>query len=188
MNNSLLKFLNNTGAYSEKEVALLKEELQFRTLKKDEILLKKGDVCSSFCFIITGSFYQYNIDANLDKNIIDLNVADDWVINHKSFTSRKPSQFFIQAFENSSVYEISIDAIHKLIAKSQSFLQMGKILEEATSRVDLFDNDYTPDEKYQYILKNKPELIQRFPQKLIASYLKITPETLSRVRKRFLKP
>ncbi len=188
MKNSLSKFLNKTGNYSKKEIVFLEKELQFRTLKKGEILLKKGDVCSSFCFIITGSFYQYNIDANFDKNAIDLSITDDWVINHKSFTSRRPSEYVIQAFEDSSVYEISIDAIHRLIAKSQSFLQMGKILEEATSRVDFFDNNYTPDEKYEYILKNKPELIQRFPQKLIASYLKITPETLSRVRKRFLKP
>lgn len=76
---------------------------------------------------------------------------------------------------------------HRLIGQSQSFLQMGKILEESTSRIDFFDNNNTQDEKYQYVLENKPELIQSFPQKLIASYLKITPETLSRVRNRFSK-
>lgn len=64
---------------------------------------------------------------------------------------------------------------------------MGKILDASTSRIDFFDNNNTPDEKYQYILKNKSEFIQKFPQKLIASYLKITPETLSSVRNRFSK-
>jgi hypothetical protein len=63
---------------------------------------------------------------------------------------------------------------------------MGRILEESTSRIDFFDNNNTPDEKYRYIIANKPKLLQKFPQTIIASYLKISPETLSRVRKRLL--
>lgn len=187
MDTSIFEFLNKTGRYSKKEVLLFKEELQFRELTKNEILLEKGCVCSSLYFIIKGAVCQYKIDEEFNKNVIDLNVSSDWVINHKSFTSRKPSEYLIQAFENSTVYEISMDAIHRLIAQSQSFLQMGKILDESTSRIDFFDNNCTPDEKYQYILKNKPKLIQKFPQKLIASYLKITPETVSRVRNRLSK-
>lgn len=184
MNESILELLNKAGKFSEKDSLLLTQELQFKKLKKGEILLEKENVCSSLCFVVSGSFYQYKIDSEFNKNIIDLNIPNDWVINHKSFTSRKPSEYSIQAFEDSTFYEISIDAIHKLIAKSQSFLQMGKILEESTSRIDFFDNNNTPDEKYVYILKNKPNLLQYFPQTIIASYLKITPETLSRIRKR----
>lgn len=184
MDESILELLNKSGKFSEKESLLLKQELQFKELKKDGILLKKGNVCSSLCYVISGSFYQYNINSEFNKNIIDLYTANDWVINHKSFTSRKPSNYSIQAFEDSSFYEISIDAIHRLIAQSQSFLQMGKILEETTSRIDFFDNNSTPDEKYLYVLTNKPNLLQKFPQTIIASYLKMTPETLSRVRKR----
>ncbi len=184
MEESIVVLLNKAGKFSEKESLLLKQELQCKEFKKGDVLLQKGDVCSSLCFIISGSFYQYSIDSDFNKNIIDLNIANDWVINHKSFTSRKPSEYLIQAFEDSSFYEISIDAIHKLIAQSQSFLQMGKILEESTSRIDFFDNNATPDEKYRYILTNKPNLLQKFPQTIIASYLKMTPETLSRVRKR----
>jgi len=184
MDESILELLNKAGKFSDKESSLLKQELQFRTLKKDDFLLEVGDTSSSLCFVVSGSFCQYNINSELNKNVIDLSISNDWVINHKSFTSRKPSKYSIQAFEESSVYELSIDAIHRLIAQSQSFLQMGKILEESTSRISFFDNNNTPDEKYQYILKNKPKLLQKFSQKIIASYLKITPETLSRVRKR----
>ena len=184
MDESVMELLKKAGQFSEKESILLKKELRYRKLNKDDYLLEKGNICSSLSFIISGSFYQYGIDLELNKNIIDLNTSNDWVINHKSFTTRKPSEYSIQAFEDSSIYELSIDAIHRLIAKSQSFLQMGKILGESTSRIDFFDNNNTPDEKYDFILKNKPNLLQKFPQKIIASYLKITPETLSRVRKR----
>jgi len=184
MNESILVLINKAGKFSEKDSLLLRKELKFRELKKGDFLLKNGAVCSSLCFVVSGSFYQYNVDSQLNKNIIDLNTKDDWVINHKSFTSRKPSEYSIQAYEDSSFYEISMDAIHRLIAHSQTFLQMGKILEESTSRIDFFDNNNTPDEKYHYIITIKPNLLQKFPQTVIASYLKITPETLSRVRKR----
>jgi len=184
MDKSILKLLSSVGKFSKKESLLLKEELKFRELRKGEVLLEKGNVCSSLHFVISGSFYQYNIDSELNKNVIDLNSINDWILNHKSFTSRKPSKYSIQAFEDSSVYELSIESIHNLIAKSQSFLQMGKILEESTSRIDFFDNNLTPDEKYHYIIVNKPNFLQKFPQTIIASYLKMTPETLSRVRKR----
>jgi CRP-like cAMP-binding protein len=184
MDKSILELLKKSGNFSEKESILLKQELQHRKLNKDDFLLEKGHICSSLCFVISGSFYQYNVDLDGNKNVIDLKIPNDWVINHKSFTTRKPSEYAIQAYEDSFIYELSINAIHRLIAKSQSFLQMGKILEESISRIDFFDNNNTPDEKYCFILKNKPDLLQKFPQTIIASYLKITPETLSRVRKR----
>jgi CRP-like cAMP-binding protein len=184
MDQPILELLKKAGEFSEKEAKLLKQELLYRKLNKGDFFLEKGNICSSLSFVISGSFYQYNIDLDLNKNIIDLNISNDWVINHKSFTTRKPSEYCIQAFEESLIYELSIDAIHRLIAQSQSFLQMGKILEESTSRIDFFDNNNTPDEKYLYIINNKPNLLQKFPQNIIASYLKITPETLSRVRKR----
>ncbi len=187
MDHLISEFLRKVGRFSEEEVMLLKEELQFRTLKKDEILLDKGEVCSSLSFVLSGSFYQYKNDADENKNIIDLNATNDWIINHKSFTSQKPSEYYIQSYEESNICLLTVESIHWLIAKSQSFLQMGKILDTSVARIDFFDNNNTPDEKYQYIIENKPEIIQRFPQKLIASYLKITPETLSRVRNRFSK-
>lgn len=187
MTEPITEFLNKAGSFSTSERMLLEEEVQFKKLDKDEILLGQGDVCSSLCFCIEGALYQYKVDSELDKNIIDLNVPGDWVINHKSFAFRKPSECIIQAYAESTIFVLSIESIHKLIAKSQSFFQMGKILEASTSRIDFFDDQYTPDEKYQYVLQNKAELIQKFPQKLIASYLKITPETLSRVRHRFSK-
>lgn len=186
MDYTISNIIDKAGSFSEKDAALLKEELQLRTLKKGAILLEKGCVCSSVAYVVSGCLYLYDYDTDLEKNVIDLYTSNDWVLNHKSFTTRKPSEYVIEAFEDCTIYEISMDAIHKLIAISQSFLQMGKILDEANTRISFFDNKSTPDEKYEFIVNNKPDLIQKFPQKMIASYLKITPETLSRVRKRFL--
>ena len=180
----MIEFLRNTGSYSEKELSLLEEVLVDRTLKKEEVLLEIGDVCSSICFLQKGAIYQYSVDDENGEQIIDLNVANDWIMNHQSFTGRKPSTYCIKAYEDSTIQMLSIDAIHQLIGQSQTFFQMGTILEKTVARVHFFDQQYTPDEKYAYVLKHHPILLQKFPQKMLASYLKMTPETLSRVRKR----
>lgn len=185
MENPLFAHLNQTGRYSEHDLLLLECELQSINIPKNETILNKGEVCSSIYFVIKGAVIHYHTDEELDETIIDLNGPNDWVVNHKSFATRKPSEYEIKSYEDSSLYRLSIESIHKLIAQSQAFLQMGKILEESTSRVEFFDHNYTPDEKYQYLVAHSAHLIQSFPQKLIASYLKITPETLSRVRSRF---
>ena len=61
MEKAILELINKAGKFSEEESLLLMQAVQFRTIKKDEILLMKGDICSSVCFVVSGSFYQYNI-------------------------------------------------------------------------------------------------------------------------------
>jgi hypothetical protein len=78
--------------------------------------------------------------------------------------------------------------MHEMIGLSPAFFQLARVLEPVHSRTHLFDNQLTPLEKYQYILQHRPGLLQAFPLKIIASYLKITPETLSRVRDKIAVP
>ncbi|WP_299212121.1 cyclic nucleotide-binding domain-containing protein [uncultured Dokdonia sp.] len=131
----MINFLRTTGRYSDLELQLLETEVQSRDVKKEEVLLEVGAVCSSVYFLEKGAVYQYQLDQENKQQIIELNTPQDWIINHQSFTSRKPSTYCIQAFEDSRIQELSIDSIHKLIAKSQTFLQMGSILEQAVARV-----------------------------------------------------
>ncbi|MFC4635318.1 Crp/Fnr family transcriptional regulator [Dokdonia ponticola] len=182
--NSLQNYLTQSINLTKRETDFVKNKLKYLELKKGDSLLNIGDVCSSVYFINTGSFYQYHLDEDFNIKVIDLYPKEDWMLNHRSFISRKPSQNSIEAFEDSTVFELSMESIHELIAISQSFLRLGKILDMANNRLELFDNNKSADEKYRYILTQKPMLIQKFPLAMIASYLKISPETLSRVRKR----
>ncbi|QLG44695.1 Crp/Fnr family transcriptional regulator [Costertonia aggregata] len=184
MGNAVVKYLNQNGTYSTNELELLEEALEYKTLNKNDFVLKAGEICDSVGFVTNGSFFQYKYDDNGNTIVSDFYIESDWVINTKSFTSQKPSEYNIQAFKKSSIYFLSIESIHSLIAKSQSFLQMGKVLEAGNSSNTFFKDLKAPDDKYALLLKERPEIIKRFPQKLIASYLNITPETLSRVRKR----
>ncbi|QHT67330.1 Crp/Fnr family transcriptional regulator [Rhodocytophaga rosea] len=176
-----------SGVYSHTDVKLFESKTTFRPVSKNEILLNKGEVCKSFFFSLTGAFYQYKYTDEGEENVLDLHVAHEWFLNQGSFISQTPSDRFIKAYCEGNILELDITSIHELIGESAAFLQLGKILQQATAQAYFFDNRLTPTQKYQYILDNRAALIQHFPLKWIASYLKITPETMSRVRESFAK-
>jgi CRP-like cAMP-binding protein len=144
-------------------------------------VLIEGEVCSSFYYVLEGSFIQYSL-VDDEEHIIDLHVSHEWLFNQESLTEQSPSTTTIRAYADSEVLCLSLYAFHQLSGQSQAFLQFGKILNQPKYRTFLFDQALSPTDKYNYILKSKPELTQVFPLKMIASYLKVTPETLSRVR------
>jgi CRP-like cAMP-binding protein len=107
------------------------------------------------------------------------------MFNQESLIEQLPSATKIRAYSNAEVLSLSLNSFHYLCSKSQAFLLFGKILNQTKYRTSLYDNSLNPLEKYLFITKIKPELTTIFPLKLIASYLKVTPETLSRVRASF---
>jgi CRP-like cAMP-binding protein len=179
--------LGSTGFYNHSEVELFERNTTMRSMSKDEIVVNRGEICRSAFFNITGAFYQFNYKDEIDLNVIDLHCDNEWFLNHSSFISQKPSDSFIKAYTDGKILELDIESLHFLISRSPAFLQLAKIFDQATLRIHFFDNRLTPLEKYQYILNNRQQLIQIFPLKFIASYLKITPETLSRVRENLSK-
>ncbi len=175
------EILNSLGAFSDLEVELFEKHSKRRILNKNELLLREGEVCTSFYFILSGSFSQVQLD-DIDEVIIDLHLKHEWMFNQQSLTEQSPSTTAIKSFSKSEVIELSLTNFHFLCSKSQSFLQFGKILNQTRYRSYIFDHSLKPNEKYKYINQSKPDLIKVFPIKMVASYLKIAPETLSRVR------
>ncbi|MFW0717481.1 Crp/Fnr family transcriptional regulator [Pedobacter sp. N23S346] len=180
--------LDTIGSFSDWENTLFEKEIKLRRIAKNEVLLEEGEIASSVFFILEGSLFQHIKTGENVQTIIDLHLENEWVLNHKSFVTQQPADSAISSFTNAYILEISLESIHRLIGYSQSFLKLNKIMDHAVSRVVFFDKASTPIDKYLYILKNRPKLIQNFPLKMIASYLKITPETLSRVREKIIRP
>ncbi|WP_443946664.1 Crp/Fnr family transcriptional regulator [Pedobacter sp. AW1-32] len=181
------KALNSIGVFSPWEKTLFEQKTTIRNVIKNEILLQKGEVCSKIYFCLRGSLLQSDPHDDFNPTIIDLHLENEWIVNQSSFVGRQPSSYTISAYTDGVLLELSIESIHELISKSTSFLQLNRVFEKSLSRVAFFDNSYTPLEKYQSILNTRPQLIQVFPLKIIASYLKITPETLSRVREKIIR-
>jgi len=186
MGNHFNKTIQEIGNFSPEQVQQIVDASLLRATPKNEIVLKVGEVCNSCYFIDKGAAYQYELNEDSEERIIDLYAAGDWVINVTSFTKREPSKHIIKTYADSLLYELKIDVIHKLIEKHPSFIQMGKVLGADSFRTDIFDQKLTPDLKYDLLIQKKADLLQTFPQHMIASFLKITPETLSRVRGRYI--
>ena len=173
--------LRSLGVFSDFEVQLFNQNIEIKTVEKNEILLYEGEISKSIFFIKTGALFQIQkIDD--EEKIIDLNIQDDWVFNFDSLTNQIPSNTIIKSFAKSEVVELKLENLHKLISISQNFLQLNKIFNSLSAKIHIYDSNLNPTEKYDYLLKNKPQIIKIFPLNMIASYLKIRQETLSRVR------
>lgn len=178
------EILKKVGYFSSSDIELFEKSLTKRTANKGDILLKQGQICQKIYFIAKGAFLEYNFKNEIEQNIIDLYLDNEWLLNKQSFVRQEPSENIIEAFSESVIFELDIHTIHSLVAHSPAFLQLGCLLEPTHSRIQFFDKSLTPLQKYLYLIENRRELIQAFPLKIIASYLKITPETLSRVREK----
>ncbi len=179
----ILGSIQQTARFSENEQTLFVSKLKTRTFQKNNCLLKVGQVCSVIYYVRKGALRLYHMTENGDELTLNLFSDNDWVIDFDSFMAQKPAKNTLVAFQETEVFEISIVNIHELVAVSQIFLFLGKIFKEGL-KDSMYDMLITPEEKYIYLLNHKPLLLQTFPMKYIASYLKMTPETLSRVRRK----
>jgi CRP-like cAMP-binding protein len=171
------------GRFSEEDLNLLTHHLKALSIPKDFRLVKEDRVCQSIYFVAHGSFRHYQITDTGKEITQNLYIEKDWVLDYKSFTSQKPSASIIQAMEDSDVLELSIYDLHKLMKTSDVFFQVARIFQFGIEQQETQIQNTTPKERYEFLLAKKPHVIQRFPLKYIASYLGMTPETLSRVRK-----
>ena len=177
----LQQILHGIGSFSPEQILQIQNLCSPITFKKQSVILEEGQICSFITFLTSGTAYQYkNLDG--EENVQDLYTPGDVLLNHHSLMNQKPSTEEIKAFSTCDAWVLTLENLHYLISLSQVFLQLVKVLDFSPIQKALVERVLSPYEKYQLLLDQKPSLIQAFPLKVIASYLKITPETLSRVR------
>ena len=174
------------GNFTEAQLSEIIRRLKFSTLPKGMNLVKEGDICREFYFVQKGCFRQYTILETGIEATMNLWTEKDWMFDYKSFVTQQPAVSIIQAAEDSEVFELSVWDFHELVKTSDSFFQVGRIMEQAIQNQQFQHNRITPEEKYELLMNSKPEILQKFPLKHIASYLGIAPETLSRIRKKII--
>ena len=180
----VINSIQTTGTFSAAELSLFESKLSLLSLRKNDFILKEGTICQAFYFILDGSCTHYLVSPDGTDNMINLYVKNNWFTDHKSITSQKPAATFIQAFENCELAAITIHSFHDLIQQSPAFFKTGRLLFDTVPHSDIAVSFQSPEEKYLDLLDKRPELIQKFPLKYLASYLRMAPETLSRIRRR----
>jgi CRP-like cAMP-binding protein len=157
------------------------------TVKKGNYLLRAGEVGKLSYFVEEGLLKQYTIDEKGKEHILQF-APENWIVSDRgSVYFGLPSDYYIQALEDSKVVQIDEEFIVQLAQKNQSFLEFNNKslhnhIRHLQKRITLLLSA-TAEQRYLDFIKIYPNLTLRVPQTLIASYLGITPESLSRVRK-----
>ena len=183
-----LQNFNKKVRLSEKEQAQIKDYLTPKKLRRKQYLLQEGAVCKAIAFVEKGALRAYSVDDNGTEHIIQFGL-EGWIISDLySFLTGEPATYNIDAIEDAELVLISREAHDEMLQKmpkyetftrlniTGAYLAMQKRLTSAFSA--------TLEERYEAFMKLYPDIAQRVPQHMIASYLGLTPETLSRVRKR----
>ena len=150
-------------------------------------MLQESEVCSRFSFVVLGCFKMYAVDSNFKEHNLQFAVENEWIADVQSFYDEKPSKLYIEAVEPSVVLQISHEDLLYLYISYQKFDRNFRIINERKfinfqDRI-LQSISSTAEERYLNFQKDFPELIKRLPNTQIASYLGITSEFLSKVRK-----
>ena len=182
------KTLNGKVAFTQEEQAIIKTYLTPKKIRKKQYFLQEGDVCKMIAFVEKGALRAYSIGEKGAEHIIQF-ALEGWTIGDLySFLTGEPATYNIDALEDSELVLISKTAHEELLKKvpkyetytrlqlTGAYLAMQKRL---TSIISL-----SLEERYANFTSVYPNIIQRVPQHMIASYMGLTPETLSRVRKK----
>ncbi len=180
-------FLTSNIDIGEDELQKLSHTCRSVSLKKGDFLLREGETCKHAFFVEKGMVREYSIDAKGREHLL-LFAAEGWFLtNAESVYFDLPSDYFIQAMEDARVLLIEQTSINRLSEQHPSFasfntrLLHSRILHLQTRVTQLLSA--SAEERYLAFIKAWPYLPLRVPQAQIASYLGITPESLSRVRK-----
>jgi len=172
-------------AFQEEQLAQFELKLIYKKLRKKEMLLTPGQISNSLTFINDGSFRFYS-ETEQGALTLKFFTENQWVADLESFLKQKPSGNYIEASEDSNIASITLKDIHALMDLHPSFRMLNGLMANLTVPTLHLASITTknPDERYKELLLKHPDWINRFPQMEIASYLGMTPSTLSRVRAR----
>jgi CRP-like cAMP-binding protein len=184
----LQSFLERHIPITEEQAALLKTLFIPQKVKKGEFLLREGDTAKHGMFVVSGCLRNYTIDNKGKEHILQFSPEDWWTGDMNGMVNGVPSHLFIDAIEDSEILLFDNAALQKF---TEYVPQAGAMYQTALQKSIVAKNQRiddslsaTAEERYNAFLKTYPALVQRVPQHMIASYLGISPETLSRIRKK----
>ena len=180
------KYINEKSYISEDD---LNEILSYATIKKlrrRQFLLQEGDIWRFNAFVCSGFVRTYSIDDKGTEHIMNFSPENYWTGDRESLTNETPSKFNIEALENAEILLIKKEDFEMLCKKIPLLNNLvNNILHKSfiTSQSRIHSNiSLSSEEKYNNFVSKFPTIANRVPQHMIASYIGISPETLSRIR------
>jgi len=182
----LRTYLEDRASFTDDELAFVETMFVPATLHAHALLQRAGDVAKHSAFVVKGCLRKYVIDAQGKEHIVQFAPETWWAADAASLTSGAPSQYFIDAIEDSDVllldprsHETLIDKIPGYAASFRKGLQRHAAARDERIVSSL---SASAEERYTQFLSTYPSIATRVPQRMLASYLGVSPETISRIR------
>jgi len=187
----LIAYFENLLPLDEKEKSVVEEVFKQRRIKRRQFILQQGDISKFNTFIVEGCFRMYYIDDNGKEHNLQFAVENWWIGDIGSFHAEEPSKLNIEALENSIVLQIKKEDQLKLFVEYPKFNRIFRVITEnalvSAQRRILQNIGLNTEERYLEFLKRYPHFFNRISNVQIASYLGVTPEFLSAIRKKIAK-
>lgn len=187
----LIHYFSKFLPLEKQEIAFLESVSTERKVRRRQFILQEGDVCKYNSFVIEGCFRMYMVDENGKEHNLQFAVENWWIGDIGSFHSEQPSQLNIEAIENSVILQIKKEDQLRLFVDFPKFNRIFRVFTEnalvSLQRRVLQNISSTAEERYLDFLERHPYFFNRISNVQIASYLGVTPEFLSTIRKRLAK-
>jgi len=179
---------NKKVPLSEEEQNVIQKHLAVKKVRRKQYLLQEGDVCKTIAFVEKGTLRSYTVDESGNEHIMQFALEGWFISDLYSFLTGEPAIYNIDAIEDAEVVLISKSAHEKLLKTCTSYEAfIRELITGAYIALQKRINSiisFTLEERYEAFKAQYPQVAQRVPQHMIASYMGLTPETLSRVRRR----
>ena len=186
----LTRSLLGKASFSDEDLQKCKNHFVAKKIRKRQNVLREGEVCLNTVFIERGSLYSYTIDDKGIQHVIQFGFEGWWISDLFSFLTGEPSKMNIETLEESEVLFLDRQEHFNLLSEVPKYETYSRILFQdayvALQRRVSSTIGLTAEEKYQRLVNQYHSFINRVPLHLIASYLGVSPETLSRIRKQMI--
>ena len=188
---SILENIAKHVTLTPEEQELFLSKTETRQFKVKTILLSAGEVATCTYFVNSGILRSFNINDNIIEHVLHFACEGWWIGDMYSYISGKPGNLFIEVLEDAEVVIITKENHQKLYQEIPKLERFFRILAEnslVSHQERLMDNlSLTAEERFEKFCSKYPTLIQKVPQKQIASYIGVTPEFFSKMKARLLK-
>jgi len=188
---SILNNINRYVSLTSNEEKELCSIIKTSRIKKKQFIIQPGFVCHSRTYIVEGAIRVFYLDNDGKEHTVSIGVEDWFVTDFQSYIDQSPALNFAEALEDSIIFQMRYEDIEPLCKKNHNLSEYFRLTTEkafAFSRRRVISNiSDTAEEKYDKYIAKYPHIAKRVPQYILASYLGISPEFLSKIRKQKMK-
>lgn len=175
---------------TDEQKAIIGTKFIPKKLRRRQFLQQEGEICKQMSFVVKGAARMFSVDEKGHEHIIRFGVEGWWLGDYESYMLQTPSKFHVEMLEESHLLVAAKNNVQEMIDTIPAIAETMRALDKqnfiATQNRIHAAISLTAEERFEALVNTYPDFLQRFPQSMIASYLGITAETLSRVRKNTL--